>query len=140
MECHVVGDCNIDAQSFNRPDIASTPHNAKLRPLVEKLFERIFPHGVSQMVTSVTRQNSILDHYYCNKPCKLSQVQAENRGGSDHKLIMATRYSKAIKKHQKGVIKTSTLKNLKLLSGILDGGSCTSVKISTMLCTFFQPA
>ena len=60
LECHVLGDCNIDAQTFNRPDIASTPHNAKLRPMVEKLFERIFPHGVSQMVTSVTRQNSIV--------------------------------------------------------------------------------
>ena len=105
LECHVLGDCNIDAQTFNRPDIASTPHNAKLRPMVEKLFERIFPHGVSQMVTSVTRQNSILDHYYCNKPSKLSQVQTENRGGSDHKLIMATRYSKAIKRNQRYVTK-----------------------------------
>ena len=32
-------------------------------------------------------------------------MQAENRGGSDHKLIMATRYSKAIKKHQRYVTK-----------------------------------
>ena len=105
MECHVLGDCNIDAQCFNRPDIANTPHNTRLRPLVEKLFERIFPHGVSQLVTSVTRQDTILDHYYCNNPSKLSPVQTENRGGSDHKLIVATRYAKKIQKQQRYVTK-----------------------------------
>ena len=107
LECHVLGDCNIDAQVYSRPDIAEKPHNRKLKPLVEKLVESIFPHGFSQLVTSPTRQDSILDHYYCNRPSKISPVVAENRGGSDHKLIIATRYAKPIKRQQRYVTKRS---------------------------------
>ena len=88
MECHVLGDCNIDALSFNRADVANKPHNVKLRPLVQQLFERIFPQGVSQLVTSFIRQETVLDHYYCNRPSKLSPVRAENRGGSDTNLLL----------------------------------------------------
>ena len=73
--------------------------------MVEKIFEKIFPHGFSQLVTCSTRQDSILDHYYCNRPDKISPVLAENRGGSDHKLIVAKRYSKAIIKQQRYVTK-----------------------------------
>ena len=73
--------------------------------MVEKLFERIFPHGFSQLVTAPTRQNSILDHYYCNRPSKISPVLSEHRGGSDHKLIIATRYAKPIIKQQRYVTK-----------------------------------
>ena len=46
------------------------------------------------MVNVVTRNNTILDHYYCNRPEKLSTIKTEFKGGSDHKLIIATRYSK----------------------------------------------
>ena len=112
LECHVIGDCNIDAQVYNRPDIAETAYNKKLKPLVEKLFESIFPHGFSQLVTSPTRQDSILDHYYCNRPSKISPVVAENRGGSDHKLIIATRFAKPVKRLQRYVTKRS-YKNFK---------------------------
>ena len=107
LECHVLGDCNIDAQVYNRPDIAEKAYNKKLKPFVEKLFESIFPHGFSQLVTSPTRQDSILDHYYCNRPSKISPVVTENRGGSDHKLIIATRYAKPVKKQQRYVTKRS---------------------------------
>ena len=112
LECHLLGDCNIDAQVYSRPDIAEKAHNKKLKPMVEKLFESIFPHGFSQLVTSPTRQDSILDHYYSNRPCKISPVIAENRGGSDHKLIIATRYAKPIKRQQRYVTKRS-YKNFK---------------------------
>ena len=105
LECHVLGDCNIDAQIFNRADLANTSYNNTFKPMVEKLFERIFPHGFSQLVTAPTRQNSILDHYYCNRPSKISPVLAEHRGGSDHKLIIATRYAKPIIKQQRYVTK-----------------------------------
>ena len=105
LECHVLGDCNIDAQIFNRADLANTSYNNTFKPMVEKLFERIFPHGFSQLVTAPTRQNSILDHYYCNRPSNISPVLAEQRGGSDRKLIIATRYAKPIIKQQRYVTK-----------------------------------
>ena len=37
MECHVLGDCNIDALAFSRADIGNTAHNIKLKPLIDKL-------------------------------------------------------------------------------------------------------
>ena len=92
---------------YNRPDIAETAYNKKLKPLVEKLFESIFPHGFSQLVTSPTCKDTILDHYYCNRPDKISPVIAENRGGSDHKLIISTRFAKPIKRQQRYLTKRS---------------------------------
>ena len=57
-------------------------------------------HGVSQLVTGGTRSwpgqpDTGIDHVYSNKPDKLSKVQAEFLGGSDHKLLKVTRFSKS---------------------------------------------
>ena len=41
------------------------------------------------------QEPSGLDHFYSNHPEKLSDVQAHYRGGSDHKLIFAIRYTKS---------------------------------------------
>ena len=59
------------------------------------------PYGVTQCVTVATRywpgqDPSGLDHFYPTHPQKLSDVQVIQQGGSDHKLIFATRFSKAI--------------------------------------------
>ena len=81
-----------------------------LRPLIDALFAQIFPHGVTQLVTVPTRmwsgqQESGLDHLYTNRPDKISEVYAEYTGGSDHKIIKITRYSKSIQKHVRYVRK-----------------------------------
>ena len=39
-----------------------------------------------------------IDHVYTNNPEKLSQVQVKVCGSSDHRLILATRYAKNIRK------------------------------------------
>ena len=100
-ECHVVGDININHLNWTKADLPSSSQTYKLRPLIEALFTRIFPHGVKQCVTVATRfwpghESSGLDHYYTNKPSKLSEINVQHRGGSDHKLILGTRYSKNI--------------------------------------------
>ena len=51
----------------------------KLRELISALFTRIFPYGVTQLVTGPTRHfpgqvSSGLDHYYFNRPDKMSAV------------------------------------------------------------------
>ena len=82
----------------------------RLKSLIELLFSRIIPHGVSQLVTVPTRswpgqEDSGLDHIYSNKPDKLSNVYAEFTGGSDHKLIKITRYAKSIQRNVRFVRK-----------------------------------
>ena len=71
-----------------------------LRPLVKQLFDQIIPHGFVQMVSVFTRSwpnqaPSRLDHFWTNRPEKLSEVHAHWDGGSDHKIIFATRYNTA---------------------------------------------
>ena len=71
-----------------------------MKQLNELIFSRIFPLGVSQLVTTATRGSpadppSGLDHIYTNRPDKCSDVQAELNGGSDHKVLKITRLSKA---------------------------------------------
>ena len=66
--------------------------NVKLKPLISDLFERIMPHGISQLVNVPTHaQQGIatkcLDHIYSTNPEKLSKVTAEFTGMSDHKII-----------------------------------------------------
>ena len=72
----------------------------KLRSLTEQLFSRIFPNGVSQLVTTATRISpagvlSGLDHFYTNQPQKCSTVETSFFGGSDHKMITVSRYTKS---------------------------------------------
>ena len=81
-----------------------------MKPLKDELFSRIIPQGVSQLVTEGTRISpsgtlSGLDHIYTNKPDKCSQAFVENFGGSDHKLIRITRFTKAEVRKPKFVTK-----------------------------------
>ena len=78
--------------------------------LEDKEVSKIVPHGVSQMVTVPTRMwagqaESGLDHLYTNQTEKRSEEYAEYTGGSDHKLIKVTRYSKSIQKRSRYVRK-----------------------------------
>ena len=89
-------DANIDALSW------FSDSNDKLTPLVNDLFERIIPQGISQLVNVPTHaQQGIatkcLDHIYTTNPEKLSEVTAEFTGMSDHKLIKISRYTKRLK-------------------------------------------
>jgi hypothetical protein len=93
-------DANINFLKWTNDNLPAGDSTAKLRPLIDQLFDRIFPQGVSQLVTGATRswpgqQDSGLDHVYSNKADKLSEVNAVFTGGSDHKLLKVIRYSKS---------------------------------------------
>ena len=101
-EVVVMMDANIDFLKWSRDDLPTSDSTYKLKPLIEKLFSKIFPHGVSQLVKAATRTwpgqaDSGLDHIYTNKPEKLSEVTSEYMGGSDHKLLKVVRFSKSLK-------------------------------------------
>ena len=107
-------DANIDALTWS----SNSPSNAKLTPLINDLFERIIPHGISQLVnTSTHAQQGIatkcLDHMYTTHPEKLSDVTAEFTGMSDHKIVKVLRYTKSLKVSQRYVRKRC-VKNFKL--------------------------
>ena len=94
LEIHVTGDCNLNHLNWTEPD-------TRLKPLVEALFSRIIPRGVSQMVKVPTRHcshqsSSGLDHFYTNTPHKISNVEVIYCGGSDHMLVTATRKSRRV--------------------------------------------
>ena len=103
-EVIVTLDANIDFLTW-RMDASSLPSHhssVRLKPLIDALFDRIFPLGVTQLVMGATRMErgqprSGLDHLYSNKPDKLSSVQTFFTGMSDHKLLKFTRFSKSFK-------------------------------------------
>ena len=107
-EVHTIGDFNIDSQS-----LLTSKGNQK--QLAEKLLNEIIPKGVTQCAPGATwtpqggqrGQVSGLDHHWTNRPEKLSEVQAQIIGKSDHKLITAVRYAKVVKMGQKYVRKRS---------------------------------
>ena len=117
LEVVVCGDMNINHLDWGLASNRQSGQTKKMKSLIEQLFQRILPHSVSQCVTVATRfmsgqPQTGLDHFYTNRPDKLSPVQAQFCGGSDHKLIFAIRYSKVINKNvryvRKGLIKTLT--------------------------------
>ena len=115
LEVHVVGDMNINHLNWTDQSLPSSNQTSRLRPLITALFTRIFPHGVTQCVQEPTRHwpnqpSSGLDHYYTNRPDKLSPVQAQYRGGSDHMLIFAVRYANSIRP-QPSYIRKRSFKN-----------------------------
>ena len=102
-EVVVMMDANIDFLKWTRDDLPASDSTHKLRPLIIQLFSKIFPHGVSQLVSTATRTwpgqaDSGLDHIYTNKPEKLSEVKCEYMGGSDHKLLKIVRFSKSLQR------------------------------------------
>ena len=112
LEVVVCGDMNINHLDWALPSNMQSGQTKKLKPLIEQLFDRIFPHSVTQCVSGATRvragqSGTGIDHMYTNRPGKLSQVQAQYWGGSDHKLIFATRYSNMIRKNIRYVKKRS---------------------------------
>ena len=89
-EIHFLGDFNMNCLNWD------SPSTARLKPLKDQLYDRI----ILQLITVATRtwrgqEASCLDHYYCNRPEKVSNVHAYFTGASDLKLIIATRYTKA---------------------------------------------
>ena len=99
-EICILGDFNLDFLNFGKANLPANSQSARLRPLVQQLFDRIIPHGFVQMVKVFTRswpnqEPSGLDHFWTNRPEKLSEVHAHWGGGSDHKIIFATRYTTA---------------------------------------------
>ena len=111
-EVIVTGDININSLKWMRDDLPASDSIHKLRSLIELLFEKIIPHGISQLVTVAThswpgQEDSCLDHVYTNKPDKLSNIAVHRNGGSDHSVICFTRYAKSLKKNVRYIRKRS---------------------------------
>ena len=96
-------DANIDALTWTCEDLPAGHSNVKLKPLIQDLFDKILPHGVTQLVQAPTHAQfgmatKCLDHLYSTNPEKLSNLVTEFTGMSDHKLIKVQRFSKSLKK------------------------------------------
>ena len=96
-------DANIDHLTWRMND-SLPPHSSsfRLKSLIDALFTRIIPLGVTQLVTGATRMErgqprTGLDHVYTNKVEKLSAVQTFFTGIPDHKLLKVTRFTKSFK-------------------------------------------
>ena len=116
-EVLVMGDMNLDFMKWCNPNLDDNDSAVRLKPLIDELFTRIFPHGVSQLVKQGTRvwpgqSDSGLNHVYSNKPEKLSDISLEISGGSDHKILRFTRFTRSMSRSVKYVRKRS-FKNFK---------------------------
>ena len=101
-EVVVMLDANIDFLTWRSEDLPSHHSSIRLKTLIDALFEKILPLGVTQLVSGATRMErgqpkTGLDHLYTNKPEKLSSVQTHFTGMSDHKLLKVVRFSKSFK-------------------------------------------
>ena len=112
-EVIVMMDANIDHQTWRNIDNLPPHHSSvRLKCLIDALFDKTMPLGVSQKVTESTRferghPKSGLDHVYTNKPDKLSSTQTYFTGMSDHKLLKVIRYTKSFKQLPRYVRKRS---------------------------------
>ena len=112
LEVHCAGDMNINHCNWMSPNLPRSNQSYKLRELTSALFTKIFPWGVSQLVSGPTRhfpgqESTGLDHYYTNRPDKISTVQSHHCGSSDHMLILVVRQSKSIKTSSRYIRKRS---------------------------------
>ena len=102
-EVIVMLDANLDHLTWGQTDNLHSSHSSvRLRELIDLLFAKIIPLGVSQLVNVATRYESGqpasgLDHVYANRPEKLSPVQTYFTGLSDHKMLKVVRYAKSFK-------------------------------------------
>ena len=85
---------------------------SNLKSLIDALFTRIIPLGVTQLVTGATRMErgqprTGLDHLYTNKVEKLSSVQTYLTGTSDHKMLKVVRFARSFKQLPRYVKKRS---------------------------------
>ena len=112
-EVIVMMDANLDHLTWRNCISLPSHHSSNcLKSLIDLLFERILPLGVSQLVSGATRfergqPSTGLDHVYSNKPDKLSPIYTYFTGMSDHKLIKITRYTKSFKQLPRYVRKRS---------------------------------
>ena len=84
----------------------------KSKNLISVLFDRILSQGVKQLITTAThswpgQEDSGLDHFYTNVPAKISSVQVQFAGHSDHKIIHAVRVARMLKNSARYVRKRS---------------------------------
>ena len=112
LKVHTLGDMNINHLNWTDQSLPSSNQTSRLRPLIHDLFSRILPQSVTQCVRMATRHwpnqtSTGLDHYYTNRPNKITEVHAQQHGGSDHMAIFATRYSRSIITNQSYVRKRS---------------------------------
>ena len=96
-----LGDYNINHCDWTDMNIPRSSQTYKLKSLINVLFSRIFPYGVSQLVVGPTRhmkgqKSAGLDHLYTNIPNKITNVEKHFWGSSDHMFISAIRKSKSI--------------------------------------------
>ena len=112
-EVIVALDANLDHLTWRLQDnLPSHSSSVRLKSLIEALFTRIIPLGVTQLVTGATRMErghpkTGLDHLYTNKIEKLSSVQTYLTGTSDHKLLKVVRFSRSFKQLPRYVKKRS---------------------------------
>ena len=112
MEVHCLGDLNLNHCNWTDNNLSKSNQSYKLRDLISALFTRIFPHGVTQLVSGPTRHfpgqvSTGLDHYFTNRPDKISSVQSHHCGGSDHMMITGVRHSKSFQSRPKYIRRRS---------------------------------
>ena len=100
-EIHVLGDTNLDFLKWKDSSQPGSQQKNRLQKLSNAVFDRIFPFGFVQLVSQPTRfwpgqEPSGLDHWYTNRPSKVSPIQVINQGASDHRFIFAKRFSKSV--------------------------------------------
>ena len=55
LEVHCLGDMDLNHCNWTDPNVPRSNQSYKLHELISALFTRIFPHGVTQLVTGPTR-------------------------------------------------------------------------------------
>ena len=104
-ETIVLGDVNVEWLCCCSEDQPACPRQAAkwsaAKPLLEEFNRRIAPHGVIQAVRGITRSargqaDSALDLIFTSVPQKLSEAKTLVRSYSDHRLVLATRFTKNI--------------------------------------------
>ena len=106
----LLGNINLDFLKWKEDNLPANDSIHKVKPLINELFARIVPHGVSQLVNKATRVSSRdgvsgLDHVYSNRPNKCSEVAVNPYGESDHRVVRMTRFSKDFIRRPKLVTK-----------------------------------
>ena len=109
-EVLVTLDANLDFLTWRKDSLPQNHSSVKLKSLIDAVFDRILPLGVSQLVSGATRlmrgqPQTGLDHLYSNKPEKLSSVQTYITGLSDHKLIKVTRFARSFRQNPRYIRK-----------------------------------
>ena len=112
LEVYCMGDVNIDFLTWTKTDLDPQHKTVKLKNLISVLFDRILSQGVKQLITTAThswpgQEDSGLDHFYTNIPDKISSVQVQFAGHSDHKIIHDVRVARMLKNSARYVRKRS---------------------------------